>query len=36
MCVEAARRRLALLFTTPPEQYVPLAVEDVEEIEQDT
>jgi hypothetical protein len=34
MCVEAAQRRLALLFTTPPERYVPIDPDDLEEIAQ--
>jgi hypothetical protein len=32
ICVRAARRRLMLLFTTPPTQYMPLTAADLEEI----
>lgn len=32
ICVNGERRRLLMLFTTPPERYVPIDPDDLEEV----
>ena len=34
ICVNGERRRLLMLFTTPPEQYVPIDPADLKEMKQ--